>query len=30
MARKREVPFVARRIEIWAAAVIHARGTINF
>ncbi|SFL78027.1 DUF6398 domain-containing protein [Salibacterium qingdaonense] len=30
MARKREVPFVAGKIEIWAAAVIHALGTINF
>ena len=30
MARKREVPFVSGRIEIWAAAVIHALGTINF
>lgn len=30
MARKREVPFVTGRIEIWAAAVIHALGTINF
>ncbi|WP_139194312.1 DUF6398 domain-containing protein [Bacillus sp. MUM 13] len=30
MARKREVPFLSGRIEIWAAAVIHALGTINF
>jgi hypothetical protein len=30
MSRKREVPFVTGRIEIWAAAVIHALGTINF
>ncbi|TSI04517.1 hypothetical protein FJQ64_14200 [Lysinibacillus sp. BW-2-10] len=30
MARKREVPFVTGKIEIWAAAVIHALGTINF
>src|SRR5690625_1856880 len=30
MARKREVPFVTGRIEIWAAAVIHALGTVNF
>jgi hypothetical protein len=30
MARKREVPFVSGSIEIWAAAVIHALGTINF
>jgi hypothetical protein len=30
MARKRDVPFAAGKIEIWAAAVIHALGTINF
>ncbi|MCM3740360.1 DUF6398 domain-containing protein [Oceanobacillus luteolus] len=30
MARKREVPFLTGRIEIWAAAVIHAVGTVNF
>lgn len=30
MARKRAVPFLAGRLEIWAAAVIHALGTINF
>jgi hypothetical protein len=30
MARKREVPFLTGRIEIWAAAVIHALGTFNF
>lgn len=30
MARKREVPFITGKIEIWAAAVIHALGTINF
>ena len=30
MARKREVPFISGRIEIWSAAVIHALGTINF
>lgn len=30
MARKREVPFVTGRIEIWAAAVIHALGMVNF
>ncbi|MFD0051716.1 DUF6398 domain-containing protein [Actinomycetes bacterium NPDC127524] len=30
MARKREVPFLSGRIEIWAAAVIHALGSINF
>lgn len=30
MARKRAVPFVAGRIEIWAAAIIHTIGGINF
>ncbi|WP_170287522.1 DUF6398 domain-containing protein [Aquibacillus halophilus] len=30
MSRKREVPFLTGKIEIWAAAVIHALGTINF
>lgn len=30
MARKRTVPFMTGKIEIWAAAVIHALGTINF
>jgi hypothetical protein len=30
MARKRNVPFTSGRIEIWAAAVVHAIGTINF
>lgn len=30
MARKKEIPFLSGRIEIWAAAVIHALGTINF
>ena len=30
MARKRNVPFANGRIQIWAAAVIHAIGTINF
>lgn len=30
MARKREVPFITGKIEIWAAAVVHALGTINF
>jgi len=30
MARKRDIPFLSGRIEIWAAAVIHALGTINF
>lgn len=30
MERKREVPFLRGKIEIWAAAVIHAVGSINF
>lgn len=30
MARKRTVPFETGKIEIWAAAVIHALGTANF
>ncbi|WP_407269657.1 DUF6398 domain-containing protein [Radiobacillus sp. PE A8.2] len=30
MARKRDVPFQSGKIEIWAAAVIHALGTVNF
>ena len=30
MARKRQVPFLAGRLEIWAAAIVHALGTINF
>ena len=30
LARKRQVPFLSGKIEIWAAAVIHAVGTINF
>ena len=30
MARKRNVPFLSGRIEIWAAAIIHALGRINF
>lgn len=30
MARKRDTLFVTGRIEIWAAAVIHALGTVNF
>jgi hypothetical protein len=30
MARKRNVPFLSGRIEIWAAAVVHALGSINF
>ena len=30
MARKRDVPFLSGRLEIWAAATIYAIGTINF
>lgn len=30
MARKRPVPFLSGRTEIWAAAIVHALGTINF
>lgn len=30
MARKRNVPFLYGRIEIWAAAVVYALGTLNF
>jgi hypothetical protein len=30
LGRKRNVPFVAGQVQIWAAAVIHALGTINF
>ena len=30
LGRKRNVPFVAGQTAIWAAAVIHALGTINF
>ena len=30
LGRKRDVPFAAGQSEIWAAAVIHALGTINF
>ena len=30
MARKREVPFLTGKIEIWASAIIHAIGTVNF
>ena len=29
-ARKRSAPFLSGRIEIWAAAVVHALATINF
>jgi hypothetical protein len=30
MARKRAVPFLSGRVEIWAAAVVYALGSINF
>jgi hypothetical protein len=30
MSRKRNVPFLSGRMEIWTAAVIHALGSINF
>jgi hypothetical protein len=30
MSRKRHVPFLSGRIEIWAAAVVYAIGSINF
>lgn len=30
LGRKRDVPFMSGKIEIWAAAVIHALGSINF
>jgi len=30
LGRKRDVPFQRGKIEIWAAAVIHALGAINF
>jgi hypothetical protein len=30
LGRKRDVPFMSGKIEIWAAAVIHALGTVNF
>ena len=30
MGRKRDVPFQRGKIEIWAAAVVHALGSINF
>lgn len=30
MGRKRTVPFVSGQVEIWAAAVLHAIGTVNF
>jgi hypothetical protein len=30
LGRKRNVPFEAGKIEIWAAGIIHALGLINF
>jgi Domain of unknown function (DUF6398) len=30
MARKRAVPFLSGRLEIWAAAIVYALGSINF
>lgn len=30
MGRKRSVPFLSGRLEIWAAAIVHALGSINF
>lgn len=30
MARKRAVPFLSGRVEIWAAAIVYALGSINF
>lgn len=30
LGRKRDVPFKTGKIEIWAAAIIHAIGSINF
>lgn len=30
IGRKKDVPFVSGKTEVWAAAVIHALGTINF
>lgn len=30
LGRKRDIPFVTGQIEVWAAAIIHALGTINF
>ncbi|MHB1954146.1 MAG: DUF6398 domain-containing protein [Sulfobacillus sp.] len=30
MARKRAVPFLSGRLEIWTAAVVYAIGSINF
>ena len=30
MARKRHVPFETGKVEVWAAAIIHALGMVNF
>lgn len=30
LGRKRTVPFMSGKLEIWAAGIIHALGTINF
>ena len=30
MSRKRNIPFLSGRIEIWAAAIVYALGSINF
>ena len=30
LARKRHVPFETGKVEIWAAAIIHALGMVNF
>ena len=30
MARKRSVPFLSGRLEIWGAAIVYALGSINF
>jgi len=30
MSRKRNVPFLSGRVEIWAAAIVYAIGSINF
>ncbi len=30
MSRKRQVPYMTGRVEIWAAGIIHAIGRINF
>lgn len=30
MGRKRDVPFKRGKLDIWAAAVVHAVGTVNF